>query len=186
MSKYGIIYADPPWHYEKSGGTKNSRGLAKSFYPTMPIAELKELPLKDLADDNCVLFMWATFPKLPEALELIKEWGFIYQSVAFTWVKKTVKGLDFVGMGYWTRANPEVCLLAIKGKPKPVSHSVRQLVYAPLGRHSEKPHEIRTLIEQLVGDVPRIELFARHRTRGWDVWGNQVPEEYQPLQEKMI
>lgn len=172
--KYQVIYADPPWTYPKTGGTKNSRGMAKQFYPTMSVEDIKGLQISEIADDNCVLFLWSTYPQLPNALSVIEAWGFRYFGLAFEWIKKTAKGNDFFGMGYWTRANPECCLLAIKGKPKPQSHSVRQLLYAPIDKHSKKPQEARDRIVELCGDVPRIELFARNKTPGWDVWGNEV------------
>jgi N6-adenosine-specific RNA methylase IME4 len=148
--------------------------MAKQFYSTMTLDEIKELPVSDLAADNCVLFLWATYPQRPNALEVIKAWSFEYFGLGFEWIKKTATGKDFFGMGYWTRANPECCLLAIKGKPKPQSHSIRQLVYAPVSRHSEKPPIVRDLIVELCGDLPRVELFARRVTNGWDVWGNEV------------
>lgn len=172
--KYNVIYADPPWTYEKSGGTKSSRGMAKQFYKTMSLDEIKNLPVKKIADTDSVLFLWATFPKLPEALEVIKEWGYQYFGLAFCWVKKTKRGKDFFGMGYWTRANPECCLMAIKGKPKPACHNIRQLIYAEIREHSRKPDIVRENIVELCGDVPRIELFARQTAEGWDTWGNEV------------
>lgn len=173
--KYNIIYADPPWTYAKTGGTKNSRGIAKQHYNTMSLSDIKGLPISTLAADNCALFMWATFPQIVQAIEAIKAWGFEYFNAAFVWVKRNPDtGKDAFGMGYWTRANPEVCLLAFKGKMKPVRHDIRQLVYAPAQRHSEKPNEVRNLIKELCGDLPRIELFARQSADGWDCWGNEV------------
>lgn len=172
--KYKIIYADPPWTYPKTGGLKNSRGMAKQFYPTMSLDEIKSLDIQSISDDDCVLFLWTTYPQLPNALEVVKAWGFEYFGLAFNWIKQTNSGKDFFGMGYWTRANPELCLLATKGKPKPQSHAVRQLIYATLQEHSKKPAEVRDRIVELVGDLPRIELFAREKVDGWDVWGNEV------------
>lgn len=172
--KYQIIYADPPWSYPKTGGTKNSRGMAKQFYNTMSPEGMKNLPVQSIAEDNCALLMWATYPKLPEAIKLMESWGFEYFSVAFTWVKKTRTGKDFFGMGYWTRANPEVCLLGFKGKMKPQSHAIRNLLYSEVREHSSKPPEVRDAIVGLFGDIPRVELFARQKTNGWDVWGNEV------------
>lgn len=179
MSKYQVIYADPPWTYPKTGGTKSSRGMAKQFYGTMLLQDIKALPISDIATDNCILFLWSTYPQLPNALEVINSWGFTYFGLGFEWIKKTATGKDFFGMGYWTRANPEPCLIAIKGKPKPQSHAIRQLLYAPITKHSEKPQEVRERIVQLCGDVPRVELFARTKTDGWDVWGNEVESDIQ-------
>ena len=173
--KYSIIYADPPWSYPKSGGNKSARGLAKQHYPTMNIEDIMKLPVHKISSDNCALFLWTTMPKIPEALQVIDAWGFKYFNAAFVWVKRNPDtGKDSVGMGYWTRSNPEICLLAFKGKMKPMRHDIRQLVYSPLRRHSEKPSEVRDKIVDLVGDLPRIELFARTRVHGWDSWGNEV------------
>ncbi len=113
---------------------------------------------------------------LPEALKLIEAWGFTYKSIAFQWVKQNRSGNGyFFGLGRWTRGNTEPCLIATKGKPKRISASVSQLVFSPLRRHSQKPDEVRDLIVELMGDLPRIELFARDTAPGWDAWGNEVP-----------
>ena len=141
----------------------------------MRIEELCALPVADIADRDCALFLWATFPQLPEALRLIKAWGFVYKTVAFVWLKQNRKALTwFYGLGFWTRSNAEVCLLATKGHPKRQSAGIHQLVISPVERHSKKPDEVREKIVELMGDVPRIELFARQQTPGWDVWGNEV------------
>lgn len=119
--------------------------------------------------------MWVTMPKLNECFEVIKAWGFEYKTVAFTWVKLNRKsGTPFMGMGRWTRANAEVCLLATRGKPKRISASVHSVVMSALERHSKKPDEVRDRIVRLMGDLPRIELFARQRAEGWDAWGNEI------------
>jgi len=174
MKKYQIIYADPPWTYEKTGGVKNSRGMAKQFYTTMSLNDLRNLPISQISEDNCALFLWATWPKLPEALQVIESWGFEYFSLGFEWIKKTKNGKDFFGMGYWTRANSEPCLLAFKGKMKPLRHDIRQIVESMREEHSKKPDEIRDKIVEIMGNLPRIELFARQKTEGWDVFGNEV------------
>ena len=173
--KYNIIYADPPWTYPKTGGKKNSRGMAKQFYDTMSIDEIKKLPVQNITEKNAILFLWCTYPQLPNGLDVIKAWGFEYFGLGFEWIKKTKTGKDFFGMGYWTRANPECCLLAIKGKPKPKSHAVRQLIYSEIQEHSRKPDLTMEKIIELCGDLPRIELFARRYTDGWDCWGNEAP-----------
>ena len=119
--------------------------------------------------------MWATFPMLPDALEVMAAWGFEYKTVAFVWTKANKRAdTDFFGMGNWTRANAEVVLLGVKGRPKRISASVRQIVRKPIMRHSEKPSEVRERIVSLMGGLTRIELFARQKTGGWDVWGNEV------------
>lgn len=120
--------------------------------------------------------MWATYPMMKEALKVIEAWGFTYKSIAFQWVKQNRSGNGFFfGLGRWTRGNTEPCLLAVKGKPKRISAGVAQLVFSPLRKHSQKPDEVRDRITDLMGDLPRIELFARETAPGWDSWGNEVP-----------
>ena len=166
---YSIIYADPPWTYND----KNTQGAASNHYETMSLNDIKTMPISDITKDDCVLFMWATYPLLAEALEVIDAWGFTYKSVAFTWIKLNKNGFGyFFGLGRWTRGNPELCLIATKGKPQRASASVANLTIAPLTRHSAKPPIVRDKIVELMGDLPRIELFARNQTKGWGVWGN--------------
>ena len=173
MKKYKIIYADPPWRYDQ----KRLQGVAEKHYATMNINDICALPVADLADKDCVLFLWATFPMLPEALKLIQAWGFEYKTVAFVWLKQNKKTPSwFYGLGFWTRGNAEVCLLAKKGKPKRSSASVHQFIISPVEQHSKKPDITRERIVELMGDVPRIELFARQKAEGWDVWGNEAPD----------
>ena len=141
----------------------------------MSADDICSLPVADIAEDNSVLFLWVTFPNLQESFRVIKAWGFEYRTVAFVWVKRNKKAINwFMGLGYWTRANAEICLLAVKGKPKRISKSVRQVIDSPIERHSKKPDETRERIVELMGDLPRIELFARQKTDGWEVWGNEV------------
>lgn len=172
--KYNIIYADPPWKY-RVWSKKEDSGSAESHYPTMGIDELCRLPVKDIAADDCALFMWVTFPLLYESVKLLEAWGFKYKTVAFVWIKQNKKSDSlFFGMGYWTRANAEFCILATKGHPKRKSAGVHQIIISHLEEHSKKPQEARDRIVQLMGDIPRIELFARQADPGWDVWGNEV------------
>ncbi len=141
----------------------------------MSTDEICDLQVADIAAESSVLFLWTTFPNLQEAFRVIEAWGFSYRTVAFVWVKRNKKAPNyFMGLGYWTRANAEICLLATKGKPKRISKSVRQIIDAPIEYHSKKPDETRERIVELMGDLPRIELFARQKTDGWDVWGNEV------------
>ena len=141
----------------------------------MSIKDICALPVRELAAPDCTLFLWVTFPVLPETFEVIKAWGFEYKMVAFCWVKRNPKSAGwFFGMGNWTRANAEICLLATKGNPKRVSADVRQIIDTPREEHSKKPDEIRDRIVRLMGDLPRVELFARQAAPGWEVWGNQV------------
>jgi|TARA_X000001388_G_C2153183_1_gene93214 N6-adenosine-specific RNA methylase IME4 len=169
--KYNIIYADPPWSYK--GKMMNSS--VTDHYSVMSIDDIANMPVQDLADDNCVLFMWVTLPKLNEFMKVINGWGFEYKTTAFVWVKKNKKADSFfMGLGRWTRANPEICVLATKGNISRKSNAVRQLQVFRIEKHSKKPDEFRDLILELVGDLPRIELFAREKAEGWDVWGNEV------------
>lgn len=141
----------------------------------MPIEDICALPVRELAATNCALLLWATFPLLPEAFQTIDAWGFTYKTVAFVWVKRNkVSPGYFLGAGNWTRANAEVCLLATKGKLKRECAAVRQIIDTPIENHSKKPSETRDRIIQLFGDLPRVELFARQYTPGWDVWGNEI------------
>jgi len=169
--KYQIIYADPPWSYQ--GKMMNSS--VTDHYSVMSIKNICNLPVKEIADKDCILFMWVTMPKLNECFEVIKAWGFEYKSCAFTWVKKNKKSNSwFMGLGRWTRANAELCLLATKGKPKRISAGVHSIIDNPIEQHSKKPDITKDRIIQLVGDLPRIELFARQKTIGWDAWGNEI------------
>lgn len=141
----------------------------------MGIEELCALPVSEITEKDCVLFLWATFPQLKEALQLIKAWGFTYKTVAFVWLKTNKKALTwFYGLGFWTRGNAEICLLATKGHPKRQAKNVHQLIISPIEEHSKKPEEARKKIVALMGDIPRIELFARKESPGWDIWGNEV------------
>lgn len=172
--KYQIIYADPPWQY-KVWSIKGQGRSAENHYRTMCLKDIMALPVARLAHKDCVLFLWATFPCLPDAFEVIKAWGFQFKTVGFVWVKKNkVSPSYFYGLGHWTRANAEICLLATRGKPQRVSKSVFQIVDTPIGRHSQKPAVVRDRIVELIGDKPRIELFARERVPGWDAWGNEI------------
>jgi len=171
--KYNIIYADPAWSYKDKARAGN-RG-AECKYPTQSIEWISSMPVKDIADDDCVLFMWVTMPKLNECFDVITSWGFEYKTCAFTWVKRNkISDSWFMGMGSWTRANSELCLLATKGKPQRVSAGVHSVVDTPIERHSKKPDCVRNKIIELCGDLPRIELFARQKVDGWDCWGNEV------------
>jgi N6-adenosine-specific RNA methylase IME4 len=172
--KYGIIYADPPWHY-KVYSKKGEGRSAESHYSTMSIENIRALPVSKLAGEDCALFLWITFPMMKEALSVIEAWGFRYKTVAFVWIKLNKKALSlFWGMGFWTRANAEFCILATKGRPKRLSAKVHQVIISAVEEHSKKPDEARRRIVRLMGDLPRIELFARQKPEGWDVWGNEV------------
>ena len=172
--KYNIIYADPPWNY-KVWSAKGTGRSAEQHYSTMTIKDIQDMPIQDIADDNCILFMWVTYPLLEDSFDIIESWGFTYKTVAFTWVKRNKKSDSwFWGLGHWTRANAEICLLATKGKPKRISAGVHQIVDDRIMEHSKKPDTVRQRIIELMGDLPRIELFARETAEGWDSWGNEV------------
>lgn len=172
--KYSIIYADPPWSF-KTYSSKGKGRSAESHYATMSIDEICNLPISKIASNDCALFMWVTFPNLEYAFQVLKAWGFMYKTVAFVWVKQNKKSDSlFWGMGYWTRANAEICIIATKGKIKRISASVHQIVISHIEEHSKKPAVVRKKIIELVGDLPKIELFARQQIDGWDCWGNEI------------
>lgn len=169
--KYSIIYADPPWQYQHRG----CEGAADKHYETISMEELCKLPIPRIADKDCVLFLWTTFPKLEEQLPLFGMWGFRYVTLGFSWIKTNAKdGKPFFGIGYYAKSNCEVCLMGLKGKMKPVSNKVSSCIISPRREHSRKPDEVRERIVELFGDKPRIELFARQATSGWDCWGNET------------
>lgn len=174
--KYNIILADPPWTYQD----KNCNGACLRHYKTMSLKEIKELPIKELAYKDSVLFIWITYPMLREGLEVIKSWGFKYKTIAFQWIKLNKNNRKpFYGLGRWTRGNTEACFLATKGKPKRINRDVFQIIKSPRREHSRKPIEQYKLIEQLMGNLPRVELFARERIQGWDAWGDELPNSIQ-------
>jgi N6-adenosine-specific RNA methylase IME4 len=170
---HGVILADPPWTFATYSRKGKGRS-AEAHYDCMSLADIKALPVADWAAPDCALFLWATDPSLPQALEVIEAWGFAYKTVAFTWAKTTKDGAGFpIGCGYWTRANPEQCLLATRGRPQRLSRAVPQLILAPRREHSRKPDEAYERIEALVPG-PYLELFARAPRAGWYSWGYEV------------
>lgn len=189
LGKYGAILADPPWRYEVWSGETAVRRVhsigsnvsAAVHYETMPADDIRALPVAELAAKDCVLFLWVTWPTLPQAMQLIEAWGFNYKTCAFAWMKAHAGQVELfheeieahMGLGYWTRSNSEVCLLATRGKPRRLSKDVRQGIIAPRREHSRKPEGVHERIERLVGG-PYLELFARQRRAGWDAWGNET------------
>ena len=169
--RYDVIYADPPWEYYNYNHSKAKRGQLKE-YPLMTLDEICQMPVKNISSKNCILFLWATWPYLPESIQVIKSWGFEYYSIGFIWIKTNSKsGTVFWGMGNYTRSNSEPCLIGIKGKPKRISASVHSVIHHPRSKHSTKPDIIRDKIVELMGDVPKIELFARQEVDGWSNFG---------------
>lgn len=159
-----MIYADPPWRYDD----KRCSGNAADHYDTMTLSEICALPVADLAADDCILFLWATYPMLKEALQVIEAWGFKYKTIGFQWIKQNKSGNGyFFGLGRWTRGNTEPCLIATKGKPHRISASVGQLVFSPLREHSQKPDVVREKIVELTGggDAPYRTFCTFHRAR---------------------
>ena len=171
--KYEIIYADPPWNYKNN--KENLPKMGGVTYKQMTDESLQEMNVKRICGRNCALFMWVTMPKLREGLELIKAWGFTYTTCAFVWVKQNPKNEGvYSGLGHWTNGNAELCLFAKKGKHKRVEKNVKQIVISHRREHSRKPDEVRERIVRLLGDLPRIELFARETADGWDSMGDEI------------
>lgn len=179
MDKYSVIYSDPPWTY-RDKAADGARG-AGFKYPTMTIADICRLPVWEMAAENCLLAMWWV-PTMPvEALKVVDAWGFrLVTMKGFTWVKTNkYKGNHAIGMGHLTRANTEDCLFAVRGKLlQRLDAGICQVQVAPRAEHSAKPNLFRQLLVQLVGDVPRIEMFARQAAPGWHSWGNQAPDNH--------
>jgi site-specific DNA-methyltransferase (adenine-specific) len=183
--KYKIIYADPPWKYgdARNYPTKNNptgAGGAVKHYEVMSLEELRILPVQSIADEDCALFMWATGPKMDWAVDVIKAWGFRFVTIPFVWikVKNDYSDVRKDGIGSYTLNNAEYILLGKKGAYWRESTTVKQVGMYPKLKHSEKPKEFREAIVSLLGDVSRIELFARQKVKGWDYWGNEIGENY--------
>lgn len=180
--KYKIIYADPPWEYSDVHSWKKMGGGILGKYDVMSIWEICALPVKKIADNNCILFLWTTFPNLKESLMVMEAWGFKYSTLGFSWIKLNKEnGKPFFGIGYYTKSNCEVCLIGSKGHPPKKSNYISSVIISKKREHSRKPDEARDRIVKLCGDLPRIELFAREKHQGWDVWGNQTPKYTQKI-----
>jgi N6-adenosine-specific RNA methylase IME4 len=186
--KYGAILADPPWAFNLWWGGRSNKTPAGvpsrstvPHYAVMREPELNALPVSDLAADDCVLFLWTCWPVLEWSLRTIKDWGFEYKTCGFCWVKGHAGQIEMfrddidphMTLGYWTRSNSEVCLLATRGKPKRTDAGVKQAIIEPRRQHSRKPDGIHDRIERLVAG-PYVELFARSRREGWSSWGNEI------------
>lgn len=175
---FAAILADPPWPFRTYSRDDAVPARGAQPYNTMSMDDIAALPISDLAADNCVLFLWTCWPVIRDSFKVLDSWGFTYKTCAFSWMKADPYRLfaddktPFAGMGYWTRANTEPCLLATRGKPKRINADVRQGIIAPRREHSRKPDEIHGRIERLVAG-PYLELFARQSRPGWTTWGNQ-------------
>ena len=178
--KYNIIYADPPWEYGSKSAVNNSSGgeikKLSEHYQSMSITDIKNIPVKDITMDDACCFMWVTDSHLEEGIEVMKSWGFKYKTVAFVWVKTTNKGNFCKNVAPWTLKSTELCLFGTKGKMTKYkqNNSVESLVFAERFKHSQKPEEVRKRIESLFGDLPKVELFARKASEGWDTIGNDI------------
>ncbi len=174
--KYQMIMADPPWDYrDKVRASTQGGGGASSHYDTLALSALASFPIGNIAEADSVLLLWATFPMYPDAAAIMELWGFTYKTALWVWAKTTKAGGMAMGMGHYSRANPEVCLLGIRGKGLPVlRHDIINLQFHPRLRHSEKPTLFHDLSVELFGNVPRIDLFARKRVKGWMSWGLEL------------
>lgn len=174
--KYNIIYADPPWDYGNTRNPDGWWGRTEKHYPTMKVNDIGELPVSTLADENCYLFMWVTSPFMEKGMVLMDKWGFKFSTIPFVWIKMTndMKKVRGDGIGKYTPSNAEYVLLGRRGKYFRNSTKVKQVIQSPKTKHSEKPKETMDRIVELCGDLPRIELFARSQTEGWDAWGNEI------------
>ena len=170
--RYAAITVDPPWNF-RTYSAKGEGRSAKQHYPCLSMDDIAELPVLSYAAENCALFLWTTDPMLPQALQMLKAWGFTYKTVGFYWAKTNKDGGFFTGMGYWTRANPEQCLLATRGAPKRIARDVPRLIVAPRREHSRKPDEFYKRVERLVAG-PYLDMFAREQRPGWATWGDDV------------
>jgi N6-adenosine-specific RNA methylase IME4 len=180
--KYKIIYCDPAWLYDDRALAGNRGAGCK--YTVMSSEDLEKLPVESICEDDCIMFMWVTMPKLLDGtcMKVMRAWGFIPKTCAFNWVKYHKNLASFMGMGRWTRANSELCILGTRGHPERMSAGVKQMIEEYTGetlqsipeRHSKKPDMAREKIVELCGDISRIELFAREKKNGWDSWGNEI------------
>ncbi len=174
--KYNIIYADPPWNLKYFKETKLGINVYDLPYQTINIDAICDLEVENIAADNAILFLWVTDNNIPQISRIMKAWGFKYITIGFVWnkVAKTTKGVNAT-LGKYTRKSCEICYIGRRGRYIiKNSCKIDQYIGMPKGRHSAKPLEIRDRIVNLVGDLPRIELFARDKCEGWDVWGNEV------------
>lgn len=171
--KYSVIYADPPWTFA-SWSKKGEDKSAQNHYDCMTMKDINNLPVNDITEKNAVLFMWMTSPMIKQQMETIEAWGFQYKTMGFVWVKKNKKAWsNFFGLGYYSRANAEFCAICTKGKPgRPADRSISQIVESRIREHSRKPPEVKTAIEKMYGGE-RLEMFAREKSEGWDVFGNE-------------
>lgn len=171
---HNVIYADPPWSF-KTYSDKGKEKSADNHYLCMSLEEIKSLPINHITNNDCILFLWVTGPMLPLQIEVATAWGFTYKTVGFNWVKLNKKSkTPFIGLGYYTRSNPEWVLICTKGTPgRPKDKSISSVILSEIREHSRKPDEIIDYIERMY-DGPYCELFARQQRPNWTCLGNQV------------
>lgn len=176
IKKYGVMLADPPWSSSIWGNNTGSNGRTPAkHYNTMSVEDICDLPVGELTDDNCALFLWAIWPDIFRAQEIIEAWGFRYTTIAWVWVKLNPSSIGFHwGLGNYTRANTEPCLLGIKGSMPVATKDVQSLIVSTVRKHSQKPDEQYEKIERLYPNRNYLELFARRPRNGWDAFGNEI------------
>lgn len=171
--KYQVIYSDPPWSF--STWSPKGQGRAPK-YPTMSFEDIAALPVEQIADDHCVLFLWVLGWIPPRRIaDVIDAWGFVYKTLAFDWWKVTQDDLPRAAKGYYTRASSEQCILATRGKMsvEPSRRPIQAIIANP-SEHSTKPVEAYEKIERMYPDASKVELFAREERVGWDSVGNEI------------
>ena len=166
--KYSIIYADPPWQYKRNGNKS-----AESVYDVMTLEEIKEMPIQNITEDQAHLYLWVTNPMIKEGLQVCESCGFEYKTM-LTWVKTYQDGSPIMGMGYYFRGCTEHIIFGVKNKKLCNNKKTKNIIFSNQRKHSQKPIEVKELILNASGDLPRIELFAREKTEGWDAWGNEL------------
>ena len=179
--KYNIIYADPPWNltyvkqWNRNPKIKEKFKIVELPYPTLTDEEIINLPVKNITADNAILFLWCIDSRIPILKELMNSWGFNFKNVGFVW-NKVAKYTDGVNatLGKYTRKSCEFCFIGTKGKSLAKTHYQNQYYPEPKRKHSQKPDKIRDMIVTMCGDLPRIELFARNKCKGWDAFGNEI------------
>ena len=179
MKKYNIIYADPPWQFSSKAYQDGDRDMLKledTQYNTLNISQIKKLPIKEITETDCACFLWCVDSFFKEGIEILEEWGFKYKTIAFNWLKTYESGKFCVNFAPWTLKSWEICLLGIKGQMGKYkkANNIQGLITSVRTKHSKKPDIVRDKIVELFGDIPRIELFARQKTEGWDIWGNEL------------
>lgn len=174
--RYDVILADPPWQFEYwNRKTSSKRGTGEKYYDVMSVDAIADHSVSSLLNDNAALFLWTSWPFIDQVFKVIKAWGFTYRTLGFIWVKQNPTGFGFfTGMGYYTRRNTEPCLLGVKGSMPVARKDILEIILSPVQKHSRKPHRQYEIIEALYPDARYLELFARNRREGWDVWGNEV------------